>query len=417
MAKKVLVSFLGTGSFDQKEKRTYKTANYHLGGTELGDYPFVAAALKKHYDIDKVILVGTVHSMWEEVYKWFCEENGQEIDMDVWTTIGDACENASSKTELAIPHQDKIEQAIGHDAKVVLIKYGISESEIKENIDIILGIQQYLDQNDELIVDVTHSFRSLPMFIMNLLIYLKNVCPKNITISHIHYGMLEMAQELGYAPIIELGSIMEVNEWITGAYSFSEFGNAYKISQLVESQDRSVSNLLDEFSDLMNLNHLHAIQNISQRLAGIRNKDYQTLLPKLTINPIVESFVRNFSSNDARQSVFQLKVARWQLEHRKYAQAMLTITEAIITYVCEKNNLEWDGYENREGVKKALTNPWSDEAKMLNFDKELSSRFKELNKIRNSTAHSLESSKNVEKMLRVLNENVKQLEKVIQRSH
>ena len=94
---------------------------------------------------------------------------------------------------------------------------------------------------------------------MNLLIYLKNVSQKKISITHIHYGMLDISKELGYTPIIDLESMMDVNDWITGAYSFSEFGNSYKISKLVENEDKGVSTLLQEFSNLMNLNHLHAI--------------------------------------------------------------------------------------------------------------------------------------------------------------
>ena len=175
MARKVLISFLGTGTFASKETRTYRTANYHLGEKNLGSYPFISAALRKHYDIDCILLVGTVHSMWEEVYRWFCEDNKLAIDEDAYISIADACEKSNYLSELAIPHQEVIEQTMGGESKVVLIKYGLNEEEIRINTDIILGLQQYLHNNDELIVDVTHSFRSLPLFMMNLLIYLKNV--------------------------------------------------------------------------------------------------------------------------------------------------------------------------------------------------------------------------------------------------
>lgn len=416
MARKVLLSFLGTGSMESKKEREYKTVNYHIEDKDLGDYPFVSAALKKYYDADKVILVGTVHSMWEEVYRWFSEENNIGLDEDAWAEIAEVCENANSTTDLVIPHQEKIEQAIGNGAKIVLIRYGINEREIKENIDIILGLQQYLEQQDELIVDVTHSFRSLPMFMMNLLIYLKNVCPKQIRISHIHYGMMEMIRELGHAPIIDLRHIMDVNDWITGAYSFSEFGNAYKIADLVADQDKSVSNMLNEFSDLMNLNHLHDIQNISQRLSSIKNKKYETLLPQLTINPIVNSFVNRFSIQGGTQALFQLKVAKWQLEHRKYAQAILTITEAIVTYVCEINNMQWNNKTEREKAKTVLLDYDSGDCAMLRCDSELSSEFNRLNSIRNSIAHSRETLKNVANMIGTLKECVTRFESIIKNS-
>lgn len=412
MARKVLISFLGTGPLESKENRVYKTVDYRLDNHELKQYPFVSAALKKHYQIDTVILVGTPRSMWEEVYRWFCVENNAHINENTYYEIAESCESANYLTPLEFPHRDAVEQVIGNDSKVVLIRYGLNESEIKENIDIILGLQQYLNNNDELIVDVTHSFRSLPMFMMNLLIYLKNVSQKNITISHIHYGMLEMSKELGYAPIVDLKTMMNVNDWITGAYSFYEYGNAYKISELIRNQDKSVAILLDEFSNLMNLNHLDAIHKISQRLSAVKNKDYQTLLPALTINPIVKSFISRFSVATDSQAMFQLKVARWQLDHRKYAQAMLTASECMITFVCETNKQKWDDFDIREGAKAALLNHHP-ETDIFKPDNRIKQIYRNLKPLRNCTAHSLETASNVTLMLKILNDSITQLESII----
>lgn len=411
MERKVLLSFLGTGPLESKETRTYKTASYRLGDEELGHYPFVSAALKKHYNIDKIVLVGTVHSMWEEVYRWYTANSNNPVDDDVYLSIADFCEKANHKSPLSIPYQDVIEKALGDGSKVVLIKYGITEEEVMENINIILGLEQYLGKNDELIVDVTHSFRSLPIFMMNLLIYLKNVSEKNINISHIHYGMLEISKELGFTPIIDLKAMMDVNDWITGAYSFSEFGNAYKISELVKENDQSVATLLNEFSNLMNLNHLRGIQTISQRLSSVKNKTYQTLLPQLTISPIVKSFISRFDTKSEKHALFQLKVARWQLDHRKYAQAMLTINEAMITFVCEQNKLQWDEFDHREFAKAALN--YRQEAKVLKCPPEMKKIYKKLKPLRNCTAHSIETNKNVPDMLRILEDSVTTLESII----
>ena len=411
MGKNVLISFLGTGPLESKEKRIYKTVRYSIEGKDLGDFPFVSAALKKHYHIDKVLLIGTAHSMWEEVYRWFNEDAGLAFDENIWLDVAEACEKANYQSELFIPHQKEVEAAIGKESKIVLIKYGINEQEIKENTNIILGLQQYLNDGDNLIVDITHSFRSLPMFMMNLLIYLRNVSQKKISISHIHYGMLEMSKELGFAPIIDLRTMMDVNDWITGAYSFSEFGNAYIISKLIEAEDKSVSILLNEFSNLMNLNHLFAIQSISQRLASLKNKSYQTLIPELTINPIVESFIEKFDVKGGKHSLFQLKVARWQLDHRKYAQAMLTAQESMITFVCEQNLMAWDDFDNRNLAKMALK--YHPEARKLKCERELKQIYKKLQPLRNSTAHSIETTKNVQNMLKVLADSVSQLDKII----
>ena len=412
MARKVLISFLGTGPLASKKERIYNTARYHIGETDLGEYSFVSAALEKHYNVDATILVGTVHSMWEEVYQWHKKDKGQSLDDDVYLEIADYCEKANYQTDLSIPHQEDIETTLGTGSKVVLVKYGITEDEVKENINTILGIERFLNKKDELIVDVTHSFRSLPIFITNLLVYLQNVSEKKITISHIHYGMLEMRDELGFAPIIDLKAVLGVNDWITGAYSFSQFGNAYMISELIAKENKSASTLLKEFSNLMNLNHLYAIKNVSQRLSSIKNASYNTLIPNLIVTPIVDEFIRRFRIGvKEKDAVFQLKVARWQLDHRKYAQAFLTLNEAIITHVCETNRIDAQDYDCREAAKDRLNGRRTDQ---LTCDQRLKTLYRQIKKLRNATAHALETEANADNMIATLKNTTNQLEQIIQ---
>ena len=421
MARKVLISFLGTGPLETKDpNRTYKTANYHLGDTDLGKYPFVSAAMKKHYAIDKVLLVGTVHSMWEEVYRWYSLDKQMPIDDDVYLEIAEACEKSNNTSPLFIPHKEAIEKALGKGSKVILIKYGITEDEIKENINIILGLQQYLNGGDKLIVDVTHSFRSLPLFMMNLIIYLQNVSSKRIKISHIHYGMLEVIRELGYAPIIDLRSMLDVNDWITGAYAFSMFGNTYKISSLLENENKAVAPILRNFSDAMNLNYLYPMQGEAQKLSGIENKEYKTDLPKLIINPVVKDYVKTFKvkNPEHEQSFFQLKLADWQFKHKKYGQAYLTSNDALITYVCESNGLNWENKDNREKAKLILRG----KEQGTSVTPEMQEWFKQHNSRRNGIAHTTKLTKiingklkdlSVKEIINALEEDIKDLKKMI----
>lgn len=399
MGKRVLISFLGTGTPKIVEDgirpmREYRKADYRIGEMTYNDYTFMSAALAKHYAINKILMVGTVHSMWEELYRWFhdakndikVEDNEQSYN--IYNEIGEHCEGANHNSELSLPHQQAIEQVMGGDSKVVLIKYGTTDEEIRENINGILKLQEFLDTNDELIVDITHSFRSLPIFIMNLLIYLQNVSPKKITISHIHYGMNEASREFGYSPVVDLKAMMDVQEWITGAYAFSMFGNTYKISNLLEKENKSVAPILRGFSDAMNLNYLYPMQAETQKLSGIKNKEYLTDLPKLIISPIVNQYVDTFQvkSEKHRQSHFQLKLADWQYKHKKFGQAYLTSNDALISYVCEINGMHWDDFDCREMAKGALKG--KPEEFGISVTQEMRLWFKSHNNRRNGIAHT-----------------------------
>ena len=413
---KVLISFLGTGSPNKNSNsqspnssdRQYRTAKYHFSNNEENEHTFVAAALAEHNNIDKVILIGTVHSMWEEVYRYFTEKNGKSLDEDIYFQILEHCENATHKSGLTLPHKKLIEQSIGSNAKIILIKYGINDEETQENINNVLGIEQELNEKDEVIVDITHSFRSLPIMIMNLLIYLQTVSKKKINISHVYYGMLEVSKELGHAPVAELSSMLDISKWITGAYAFENFGNAYQIADLIKNENKDVSERLRRFSNLMNLNHLGLLKNEINSLKAIKNTTYRTLIPSLIITPIVNRFIAQFD-NIRTLSLFQLRLAKWQFEHHNYTAAYISVIESIITYTCEINNEDWQKREIRENAKEALrkqNNTWKVQGELTNI-------YRETNHIRNSLAHSIETDTRLNDMIKILKENLNALSNII----
>ena len=413
---KILISFLGTGALKpdtdnnapSSSERQYRTARYRFNNGDIKEHTFVAAALAEHSNIDKIILIGTVHSMWEEVYRYFTEKDGKQIDEDKYFEILEHCDKAGHSSSLDIPYKKLIERSIGKDAQIILIKYGITDEEIQENINTVLAIEEELNEKDELVVDITHSFRSLPILLMNLLIYLQTVSRKDIRISHVYYGMIEVSKELGYTPVTELGSMLDISRWITGAYAFENYGNAYQIADLIESENKSVSERLRRFSNLMNLNHLGLLQKEVKNLKAIRNTKYRSLIPGLIITPIINTFIEQFGDISSH-ALFQLRLAKWQCEHCNYTAAYISVIESIITYACEINHKPWEDYETREEAKKALrknTSSWK-------IDAGLTDIFRKANSVRNCLAHSLETDKKPMRMIDLLKEYLKTLTTII----
>jgi CRISPR-associated Csx2 family protein len=384
---KVLISFLGTSQ--KVDNRKYRTADYKFNDGETITTSFIADAIRKHYKVDKLILIGTVRSMWEEVYETFC---GEEVDSDYSLNLYEYCVNANSQTELYLPSIEKIEQALGKDSKVVLIKYGLNEQEILFNQETILGIDKYLEKNDELILDITHSFRSLPLFLLNTIIYLQNVSLKNISISHVLYGMLDVSRELTYTPVVDLKSLLNTSEWIVGAYSFKEFGNAYKIANLLKDENKSVYKRLIRFSDAKNLNYYDALSKQVQELQALRG-DELPAIAQIVVEPIVEDYIRRMTPTDVRY-MFQLKLAEWHFKKMNYSSSYLCLTESIISYVCTKVGLDDKNKENR------------DKAKDLMFKdgkfQPLRPIFNKVNSVRKQLAHNVEGAKRITDMIDIL---------------
>ena len=352
---RVLISFLGTGRIkDGTSKREYESTTYKI---ENSDYnrSFVSVALREHLNIDKMILVGTPHSMWEEVYRTYAGED------DCWIEIGEACGTMNHKSDLSIPHQTEIEQAMGTGSKVVLVKYGLDADEIRANSEIILGLESYLRKGDELILDITHSFRSLPLFVMNLLVFLRDVSPKKIRISGIYYGMLEAIKELGYAPVVNLSEVLNVNSWISGAYSFMEFGNAYKIAELIDSDasietPKMISTPLRSFAEAKNLNHLAELENQVRKMQILRQTNNLPTIAKMVIDPVVEEFLKTVKLGNGKfkHSDFQYQLAVWHKGCHNYAASYISLNEAILTRACELCGFDANDHDDRDEMRDLL---------------------------------------------------------------
>jgi len=71
---KILISPLGTGPAENNDisKREYTEAEYKFQDSgKTYKTSFIAAALSDHLQVDKLYLIGTSKSMWEEVYRYF----------------------------------------------------------------------------------------------------------------------------------------------------------------------------------------------------------------------------------------------------------------------------------------------------------------------------------------------------------
>lgn len=420
---KVLISCIGTGRINEKErsKRVYEKAKYAFSETEVIETSFMADALVRHYGIDIVIMVGTVKSMWEEVYNAFCLRNNVELDENYWSELAQVCEESNSHSALQIPSLEKLENALGKGSKVILINYGLNADELQENAAKILGIEQYLNKGDELYIDITHSFRSIPFYMMNLLIYLQFVSNKKIAIKSVSYGMFEAKQEHnGNTPVVEMTSILNVNDWLVGAYSFKEFGNAQMISKLIERENRrDISKRLSTFSDVMGLGYLDGISKQVSNLNAMKNETFSPI-PNCILPHTISDYIKRF--NCKTESEFQFQIAKWYFEHQNYACSYISLLETILTYVQEICELDFENDVDNSDFAKILLNVKKNKDKFsldeINRNKQilihkqhysdLCKAAQDINTIRNNIAHQVnnKSAKNSDELISILRNSI-----------
>lgn len=254
------------------------------------------------------------------------------------------------------------------------IHEGYSEDEIWS---IFRKVYEKLDYRDEIFLDITHGFRSLPMLSMVLLEYAKTL--KRITVSKIFYGAFEALGEAykieqiypnpidRKTPLLELTAFSQLQEWAIATSDFIEFGNAKKLIHTLKFSDFSSSNhsksargnikkVLTLFAqNLQALTGMYATNRGQEIIeAQVHQAIFDSLetletysreLPKLSpLTELLEKIkfrVNGYQENDVRNGII---AAEWCLNSNLIQQGITLLQEFIIT-IC-LNQIEFD-YQNR----------------------------------------------------------------------
>lgn len=390
MGRKVLISFLGTGPIDQtgRMSRNYHDANYKYEDQEIRS-KFVTSVLSHFLKVDQVLVFGTVKSMWEVLYQHICEVNEMNIDHDLAFRLYEMSDVGNANTPISNSSVSDFQFFKNFGWNPYLIHYGINDEQIEHNFSIIADALNELPKNSTIYLDITHSFRSLPLMSISAIDYLNTVNDKKLSVDSIFYGMLDVSRELGYTPIVKLNYLLKLQKWAKGGYAFLEYGDTDLICSLLSENHLSASQKLKDFADSLSINYIHEIDHQLNQIKSLAtNKRYSAIEQKI-VPVIFKNFLKRFDGLTSL-SAQQLKLAHWHYEKKNYALSYLCLVESIITYVCELKNIPTSGEVNRGRAKNFIIKD-----KSLYDIKNI---FAPANEYRINTAHVLESSKNNSKV-------------------
>lgn len=168
---------------------------------------FVAEPLIELFCPDEIIIIGTSKSAWTSFFYAFGEEYA--LKNDRMTQLFELEENGGKDLDIeelkeyAQKIQEYYEEGIttwGAGRKkvklhIIVTRYGINRSELLQNYRLISSsVGAVLNQRDtkyQVAFDITHSFRSMPIYNLVVLNYLQNVSQINLEIAHVYYGNLD----------------------------------------------------------------------------------------------------------------------------------------------------------------------------------------------------------------------------------
>lgn len=430
--RKILITSLGAGN----KNRNYNKANYNIEGKIYENEEYLASALEEHFQIDKTYYIGTLGSMWENIYDYYCQKykkiKNDKYEIELFGKMVEFLDSPiSKKQEFSLNYINFEEFISTFDKKVIPIitRYGMNDTEIFENFNNIIEIVSELENDDELYLDITHSFRANAFWIFLVMNYINDVSDKNISIKYISYGMYEAKEknntEIEITPVINLKIFFDLTKWIKGAYTFKNFGNSDLICDLLENKD--IKNKLNNLSNSININYITGIRNSLESLKRNYNLINSVDGPaKLIIPKVVSDFLNHFKDVKEDYEMF-FKLAEWHYKEKRYSTAYTNAQEAFRHYA------KYNGFDDGNEAKKSLIDLrkqifwYNKKTDKLNLKKDYCFCFDEKTKsilkdffenyelcrrIRNDIAHSLESKNTIGDVIKSLPKVLKFLEKI-----
>lgn len=339
-----LISFLGKGQYDLQSG--YRTAKYRFDSSFMREVPFFGMALDDYLKPDRLILVGTSGSMWDVFFE---RESGQaEPDDDGLLQLIDAVDSDTVDAALLQDHAGRLSTRLGHPVDCVLIDYARDEA----GQAALLGqLAACLSEGEHIAIDVTHSFRHLPMLALIAARYLSRV--RHVEIEDIYYGAYDMKDPAtGEVPVLRLKGMLKMLDWVDALSSYDKDGDYSVFSRLLakDGMPEGRARILESAAFQERVNHLEgARQKLSASLEAIAT--HTGPLGSL-FRPELEARVAWVRK--AERGERELALAHAYLARRDYLRASIFLLEGLITREVNRRRGNPGNFEERDEVRKAL---------------------------------------------------------------
>ena len=197
------MSFLGTGNYFPC---VYTWQSEPAEPTKFAQVAELSLLLKQGVSIDRVLIFGTSSSQSKH-----------------WSAL---------KEEL-----DALLSEVGTPSQFVGISEVLSTSQQWQDVQVIL---QYIPFHAEIILDLTHGFRSVPIVFSTALKFVQVV--KQVSLKHVFYAMYDPGTKEG--ELVDYVGFYQIQEWTDAVGRLMESADARKISVLsTEQLDVNIASL------------------------------------------------------------------------------------------------------------------------------------------------------------------------------
>lgn len=222
-----------------------------------------------------------------------------------------------------------------------------------------------VNNGDEIVLDITHGFRSLPVLALPAIAYLRQV--KNVEFKHILYGAFEARNSSkNETPIFDLTPFVELLNWTNAVNVFQHSGDAGPLAKL--EGVKTIKDPLTTLSDALLTNRtLEAQEAVGRVVGGLTHpKSLERLPPPfgILVDQVKDTYagmsLRSPQTNSKESLTKQYVQIKWYIDNRHYLHAVTLIREWLVswefisTHPTSLSSDDWLTEDNRKTAEDEL---------------------------------------------------------------
>ncbi|MCS4169357.1 CRISPR-associated Csx2 family protein [Salinibacter ruber] len=353
-----LILFIGKGpSYSQAQAGEYRKAKYFLTDRpeETHETRFVAEALVelRREEFDRIHVLGTSDAMWGLLLA--------RTGFDADDAAISALEQLKEEDPDALPEvlRDQIREGasdhLGADVEPHLIPVGTDSEEYWQ----ILSRLASLDlESGQVSVDLTHSLRSHPVFLLLTLAYFRAI-RDDLTLGSVYYGAYVLAQEHfgGKSPIFDLQPMVELLDWIDAAQAFDRYGDATPLATLLRESEAGLGDLAkraEYVSRVLQLNTLSKVRANTEQLGSLlEDLPENSPLPLRLIRPRLKRLPERLEGHSQWKATLVAAEEHWN--SYRAGPAVVATWEAVIERLGAAYGVDVEEYRNHKALGSLAT--------------------------------------------------------------
>lgn len=219
---KYLISFLGRSP---KHAGSYRTTVYQMPEGPSKPLAYFGYLLQQRFQPNCMVILGTSGSMWDGLLEEML------LDSEIKAPLIESLLEAVDEQRVSQSMLDHVTAVINQHSrcqyKLLLIPFARNETEQLSMLNIVANA---IAEEAEVVLDITHSFRHLPMMAYAAMQYLQAIKPK-VLVTQICYG--EYNDDTKKGKFVDLSGLLHIQQWLNAATLAHHTGDLTDVAHLL----------------------------------------------------------------------------------------------------------------------------------------------------------------------------------------